>query len=57
LLWKVSPHENIYTVGFRPRQIRRRYHRKGQGRVRYQVHEELEGFHKGDIVQVKGRWV
>jgi hypothetical protein len=55
-----EPHENIYTVGFRPRQIRRRYHhlpRKGQGRVRYQVHEELEGFHKGDIVQVKGRWV
>ncbi|HEX9133534.1 MAG TPA: RNA-guided endonuclease IscB [Ktedonobacteraceae bacterium] len=55
-----EPHENIYTVGFRPRQIRRRYHhtpRKGQGRVRYQVHEELEGFHKGDIVRVKGHWV
>jgi hypothetical protein len=30
---------------------------KGQGCVRYQVHEELEGFHKGDIVQVKGRRV
>jgi hypothetical protein len=25
--------------------------------VRYQVHEELEGFRKGDIVRVKGRWV
>jgi 5-methylcytosine-specific restriction endonuclease McrA len=55
-----EPRENIYQVGFRPRQVRRQYRslpRKGQGRVRYQVHEELEGFRKGDIVRVKGRWV
>ncbi len=55
-----EPRENIYMVGFRPRQVRRQYHslpRKGHGRVRYQVHEELEGFRKGDIVRVKGRWV
>src|SRR6266498_767186 len=51
---------NTYTISFRPRQTRRRYHdlpRKGQGRVRYQVNEELAGFRKGDIVRVKGRWV
>jgi hypothetical protein len=30
---------------------------KGEGRVRYQVYEELNGFRKGDIVQVKGKWV
>lgn len=55
-----APHENVYLIGFRPRQTRRRYHslpRKGQGRVRYQIYEELEGFHKGDIVRVKGRWI
>jgi hypothetical protein len=47
-----EPRENIYQIGFRPRQVRRQYRslpRKGQGRVRYQVHEELEGFRKGDI--------
>ncbi len=52
--------ENVYTIGFRPRQTRRQFHdlpRKGEGRVRYQVYEELEGFRKGDIVQVKGRWI
>lgn len=57
----VSYHrENFYVVAFRPRQTRRQFHdlpRKGQGRVRYQVYAELEGFRKGDIVRVKGRWV
>ena len=51
---------NVYRIGFRPRQTRRRYHdlpRKGQGRVRYQVNDELEGFRNGDLVQVKGRYV
>jgi HNH endonuclease len=55
-----EPDANIYTIGFRLRQTRRRYHdlpQKGKGRVRYQAYEELEGFHKGDIVQVKGKWV
>ncbi len=56
------PHqsENVYTITFRPRQTRKLYHsrpRKGQGRVRYQVYEEVEGFRKGDIVRVKGCWV
>jgi hypothetical protein len=51
---------NTYTITFRPRQTRRQFHdlpRKGVGRVRYQVNEELAGFRKGDIVRVKGRWV
>lgn len=51
---------NSYTITFRPRQTRRRYHdlpRKGQGRVRYQLYQELEGFRKGDIVRVKGKWI
>ena len=51
---------NSYRIAFRPRQTRRRYYdllRKGIGRVRYQVNEELAGFRKGDIVRVKGRWV
>ena len=51
---------NFYTVKFRPRQTRRVYYdlaRKGKGRVRYQVNGELEGFRKGDIVRVKGKWV
>jgi RRXRR protein/HNH endonuclease len=54
------PQTNVYRIGFRPRQTRRRYHdlpRKGQGRVKYQVNEELAGFRKGDIVRVKGRYV
>jgi len=54
-----EPQTNIYTIRFRPRQTRRQYHdlpRKGQGRVRYQVYEELEGFRKGDLVRIKGRW-
>src|SRR5437588_5506561 len=47
------------TCHARPRRTRRRYHtlpRKGQGRVKYQVNEELEGFQKGDIVRVKGKY-
>ena len=51
---------NIYQISFRPRQTRRQFHdlpRKGTGRVRYQVNEELAGFRKGDVVRVKGRWV
>jgi hypothetical protein len=54
------PQTNVYQIGFRPRQTRRQYHdlpRKGQGRVRYQVNEELAGFRKGDIVRVKRHWV
>lgn len=52
--------ENFYTVSFRPRRTRRQYHdlpRKGQGRVRYQVNVQLEGFRKGDVVRVKGKYV
>jgi len=52
--------EHFYTVSFRPRRTRRQYHdlpRKGQGRVRYQVNDELEGFRKGDVVRVKGRYI
>lgn len=52
--------EHFYQITFRPRRTRRQYHdlpRKGQGRVQYQVNEELEGFHKGDVVRVKRRWI
>lgn len=52
--------EHFYRVSFRPRRTRRQYHdlpRAGQGRVKYQVNEQLEGFHKGDIVQVKGKYI
>ena len=52
--------ENFYTVSFRPRRTRRQYHdlpRKGQGRVRYQVNAQLEGFRKGDVVRVKGKYI
>jgi len=51
---------NFYDIGFRPRQVRRRFHdlpRKGIGRVPYQRYAELAGFRKGDIVRVKGRWI
>ena len=51
---------NAYRIAFRPRQTRRQYHdlpRKGQGRVRYQVYQDLEGFRKGDIVRVKGTYI
>jgi len=54
-----EPETNIYTIRFRPRQTRKQYHslpQKGQGRGRYQLYEELEGFRKGDIVRVKGKW-
>jgi hypothetical protein len=52
--------EHFYTVSFRQRRTRRQYHdlpRKGQGRVKYQVNEQLDGFHKGDIVRVKGKYI
>ncbi|GCE09977.1 hypothetical protein KDAU_73060 [Dictyobacter aurantiacus] len=52
--------DRFYQVRFRPRRTRRHYHdlpRKGQGRVRYQVNSELEGFRKGDVVRVKGTFV
>ncbi len=59
---EVIPHnrKNFYTIKFRSRQTRRQYHdlpRQGKGRVRYQVNAELDGFRKGDIVRVKGKWV
>ncbi|MBC8458172.1 MAG: HNH endonuclease [Deltaproteobacteria bacterium] len=53
-------YENFYKINFRPRQTRRQYHdlpRKGKGRVRYQVNAQRDGFHKGDIVRVKEKWV
>ena len=52
--------EHFYTVTFRPRRTRRHYHdlpRKGLGRVKYQVNDELEGFRKGDIVRVKNIYI
>jgi len=55
-----EPESNVYTIGFRPRQTRKQYHslpQKGRGRVRYQLYEELEGFRKGDVVRVKGRFI
>ncbi len=51
--------ERFYRVTFRPRRTRRQYHdlpRTGMGRVKYQVNDELAGFHKGDIVRVKERY-
>jgi hypothetical protein len=56
----LEPESNSYTIRFRPRQTRKQFHslpQKGKGRVRYQRYEELKGFRKGDIVQVKGKWV
>ncbi len=50
----------FYSISFRSRRTRRQYYdlpRKGQGRVKYQVNEELAGFRKGDIVRVKGKYV
>ncbi len=52
--------EQCYQIIFRPRRTRRQYHdlpRIGQGRVRYQVNQELEGFRKGDIVRIKGKYI
>lgn len=54
------PQSNVYVINFRSRQTRKQFHslpRKGKGRVRYQVNEELNGFHKGDLVLVKGQCV
>src|SRR2546430_17151229 len=54
------PQRNNYRIGFRSRQTRKQYHslpQKGKGRVRYQVNDELAGFHKGDIVLVKNRYI
>jgi len=54
------PEKNVYHIRFRPRQTRKRYHsqpQKGKGRVKYQVNEELQGFRKGDLVLVKGKYV
>ncbi len=55
-----EPESNVYSIRFRPRQTRKQFHslpRKGKGRARYQVYEELKGFRKGDIVLVKKKWV
>lgn len=52
--------ESFYRIAFRPRRTRRQYHdlpRKGQGRVKYQVNQELAGFRKGDVVRVKGTYI
>lgn len=54
------PQTNVYQIGFRPRQTRKQYHsqpRKGKGRVKYQVNDELQGFRKGDLVLVKGKHI
>jgi hypothetical protein len=54
------PQSNVYAISFRPRQTRKQFHslpQKGKGRVRYQVNEELDGLHKGDLVLVKGQFV
>jgi 5-methylcytosine-specific restriction endonuclease McrA len=55
-----APESNIYEISFRPRQTRKQYHslpQKGKGRMRYQVNEQLAGFHKGDLVLVKKRYI
>jgi hypothetical protein len=54
------PESNVYRIRFRPRQTRKQYHslpRKGKGRIKYQVNDELQGFRKGDMVLVKGKYV
>lgn len=51
--------EYFYRISFRPRRTRRQYYdlpRSGQGRVKYQVHEELAGFRKGDVVRIKVKY-
>jgi hypothetical protein len=57
----VAPEDrNVYRIRFRPRQTRKQYHslpRTGKGRVKYQVNDELQGFRKGDLVLVKGKYV
>jgi 5-methylcytosine-specific restriction endonuclease McrA len=55
-----EPESNGYSIRFRPRQTRKRFHclpQKGKGRVQYQVYEELKGFRKGDIVLIKKQWI
>jgi hypothetical protein len=55
-----APDSNIYRIGFRPRQTRKQYHslpQKRKGRVKYQVNDELQGFHKGDLVLIKGKYI
>lgn len=55
-----EPQSNVYSIRFRPRQTRKRFHslpQKGKGRVQYRVYEDLKGFRKGDIVLVKKQWV
>jgi hypothetical protein len=55
-----APQHNVYHIKFRPRQTHKQYHsqpQKGKGRVKYQVNDELQGFRKGDLVLVKGRYV
>ena len=50
---------NYYHINFRARQTRRCYYdmpRKRKGRVLYQVNNESDGFRKGDIVLVKGKY-
>ncbi len=54
-----SDKSNYFDINFFPSQTRKQYYscsKKGKGRVKYQVNEKLEGFRKGDIVLVKGRW-
>lgn len=52
--------DSFYSLTFRARQTRRQFFdqpKKGVGRVRYQVNDEVEGLRKGDIVKVKKKWV
>jgi len=54
-----SDTSNCFDVSFLSKQTRKQYYscsQKGKGRVKYQVNKELDGFRKGDIVLVKGRW-
>jgi len=49
--------QNQYQINFRAEQNRKQYitlPKKGKGRVKYQVNKELGGFHKGDLVEVRG---
>ena len=51
------PEQNQYQINFRAGQTRKMYRthpKKNKGRVKYQVNETLDGFHKGDLVEVKG---
>ena len=52
--------DNFFNINFRLRQTRRQYYdlpRKSKGRVKYQVNRELNGFKKGDIVLVRGKYI